>query len=96
MSQLTLDLHHTLGKDEVIRRVKDEIEKLRSSVASLQDQWEDNVLAFSAEAMGMKISGSLEIEETIVRIKVDLPMAAFMFKGMIEKRIRDELGGLLK
>ena len=95
MAQLSIELPHTLGKEDVIQRVKAECEKLRPSVTDLQDEWVDNILNFRFEAMGMKVSGSLEILDTLVRIRIDLPMAALMFKGMIEKRIRAEVGGLL-
>ena len=45
--------------------------------------------------MGMAVSGTVAVEQQCVRLAVDLPFAALFAKGMIEDRIRHELGKLL-
>ena len=45
--------------------------------------------------MGFKVGGTLAVEDTAANIDVDLPLAAMMVKGMIEQRVRQELGTVL-
>jgi len=64
-------------------------------VSELSEEWDGNTLSFGFKAMGMKVSGTLGVEPSQVRLAADLPLAAMMFKGKIEQRVREELDGLL-
>ena len=43
----------------------------------------------------MAISGTVAVEEKMVRLATELPLAAMFFKTAIESRIRQEVGALL-
>ena len=47
------------------------------------------------KVMGMKVNGQVEFADDEVLIKADLPMAAAIFRGMIEQQIRSRLEAVL-
>lgn len=65
---------------------------LHGQVTDVHEQWDDQGnLSFAFQAMGMKISGQLETDETSVVLNGQLPFAALPFRGMIEQQIHDKL-----
>jgi len=95
MPRLSMQIPHTLGREEATRRIKELIPKAREHVSDLDEHWQDHTLAFQFKAMGFKVGGTLAIEETTANVDVDLPLAAVMVKGTIEQRVRQELGTVL-
>ena len=100
MPKLNMETPHALARDEVIRRLNEKISDAKdtygSQVTDLHEQWNDDTLSFSFGAVGMKIAGTVAVEDSAVILDAELPMAAMMFKGMIEGRIREELCALLE
>ncbi len=43
----------------------------------------------------MNVSGTLVVEEAAVKLDAQLPLAAVIFRGMIEQQIREELQRVL-
>ncbi len=95
MPKLSVDVAHTLGREEAVKRLDGQIGRARAAAGDLQTEWHDNVLSFRAEAMGAKIAGTLTIEDSTVHVEADLPLAAIMIKAMIAERVRQELSGVL-
>jgi putative polyhydroxyalkanoate system protein len=99
MSQLTMETSHNLGRDEAARRLKEKFGAVRQRYAShvndLKETWVDHTLSFGFKAMGMGVTGTVYVEDASVRLDAQLPMAAMLFKGSIERQIRQELDGLL-
>jgi hypothetical protein len=99
MPQITMDAPHSLGRDEALKRLRDKFDSVRSTFGSqvrdLNEEWTDHTLNFSFNAMGMGVRGTVKVEDSAVKLKADLPLAAAFFKGAIEKRLRSELGDLL-
>ena len=99
MAQLSLDVSHSLGQDEAARRFKERLAAARSEyhdqLSDFQEQWQDHTLSFAFRAMGLAISGNLAVEPHTVRLRASLPLAILVFKSVIEKRIREEVGQLL-
>jgi hypothetical protein len=100
MPKLNVEVPHTLGRDEAARRLKQQFDLARgaygSYVSDLQEQWnDDHTLTFGFKAMGMKVAGTLAVEDALVRVLVELPLAAMMIKGTIEQRTRQELTQIL-
>ena len=99
MPRLTMETSHALGQEEAARRLKEKFETVRrehgAQVSGLQEEWTDHTFSFGFTSMGMKVEGRVEVTDDAVRLESKLPMAAAMFKGMIETRIRGELGDLL-
>ncbi len=99
MARLTMDVSHQLGLEEALRRLRDKLESVRDQfggqVSDFREEWCDNELAFHFSAVGMQIAGKVSVEPANVKVAADLPFAAAMFKGLIEKRVRDELDAVL-
>lgn len=99
MPRMEMSIPHKLGREEALRRVKDKadfLQKTYGAQASQSDQeWKDNVLTFTIQAMGMRVPGSVTVDEAEVRLAADLPLMAMAFKGVAERRVRDELEQML-
>jgi len=99
MPRFAMEVGHTLGQEEAARRLKDKFNSVKeehgSQVKDLKDQWAGNTFSFGFQAMGMKVEGTVSVEEDRVALDARLPLAAMMLRGKIEARIREELGNLL-
>jgi len=99
MPRLTLEVPHSLGLDEAMRRLKDKFAAARAehegSVSNFREEWRDHTFSFAFHAMGMGVSGTVAVEPDQVKVLADLPFAAAFFKGAIEQRLRQEVGVLL-
>ncbi len=95
MPRLSLQIPHTLDREEAVRRIKEQIPKVRGHVTDLDEQWQDHTLNFHFKTMGFKIGGTLAVEDKAANLDVDLPLAAMMIKGTIEQKVREGLGTLL-
>jgi len=99
MPRLTMETSHTLGQEEATRRLTEKFDGVRrkygSQVSSLHEEWTGHTLAFGFKSLGMKVEGTVEVGTDCVKLDTKLPITAAMFKGMIEKKIRAELGDLL-
>jgi hypothetical protein len=99
MPQLTLEVPHNLGRDEATRRLKEKFdfarETFKGQVSDLHEEWKDQTLTFGFKAVGMAVSGTVAVEDALVRLTAELPWAAMLAKGMIEQRARQELGQVL-
>lgn len=100
MKQLEVRVPHSLGKDEVRRRLDRAVVKARDEyadkVGAIEANWQgDDVLAVAVDVMGVQIDGELEVlvEELLVRLEV--PAMASLFAGRIRDGIQERLGGLL-
>lgn len=99
MPSLKMETPHTLGKQEAARRLKEKFSVVRgafqSHVSDVVEAWDGDEFRFGFKALGMQVAGTVVVGECDVKVNADLPLAALMFKGAIEKQIRDELGELL-
>jgi len=99
MPRVTLETPHALDQEEAVKRLKKKSDVVKeafgSQVNDLRDEWNGNTLSFAFKVLGMSVSGTLEVEASLVRLVANLPLAAMMFKGKIEQQAREELGALL-
>jgi hypothetical protein len=99
MPQLLLDIPHSLGQEEATRRLKEKFAAAQSQyqgqVSNYREEWQDHTFSFGFHALGMAVTGTVAVAEKNVKLTTTLPLAAAMFKGAIEKRIRQEMGDLL-
>jgi putative polyhydroxyalkanoate system protein len=95
MPKLSLQVPHSLGREEATRRIKQHAAKAAEKATDLKEQWQDHTLTFRFKAMGFGVSGNLVVEDAAVKVNVDLPLAAAMIKGMIEERLRQQFAGVL-
>jgi hypothetical protein len=99
MPHITLDVSHSLGQEEAVRRIKDKLAAARtehqSRLSHFHEEWRDHGFAFAFQAMGMSVRGNVAIEDARVKMDADLPLAAALFRGAIESRLRREIDELL-
>lgn len=99
MPKLSLEVSHVLGQAEAAKRLKAKFAAVRaqyqSQVKELREEWLDHNFSFAFQTMGMDVSGTIAVEPEKVCLAANLPFAAMLFKGMIEQRIRQEVGNLL-
>lgn len=95
MPSLTISVPHSLGAEEAATRLKSLFSKLKEQHAdkmkNLEEKWEGNRLDYAFSTFGFNIKGDLNVEPGEVKVNGSLPFAAMMFKGQIEKSVRDEL-----
>ncbi len=99
MPSYHVSVPHFLGAAAARARLDKFLEDVRRDYAAhLSDvggAWTANSLDFRFQTSGMPISGKLLVEETSVQVSGQLPLMASIFRGRIEKTIRDELTKLL-
>ena len=95
MPGFATEVTHGLGKDEALQRLKAFVEQMRqqygAEVATVQGQWNDNVLDFSLRTFGLTITGNLTVGDALARVAGHLPLAALPFRGKIERSIASQL-----
>lgn len=100
MPQFNLSVPHTLGKDGAKERLAHYAEKVEErfgdQVKNLEQSWDGDNLNFGFSTYGIKIDGSMAVEEDKVVINGNLPFTAMMFKGKIESGLREQLTRMLK
>ena len=91
MPKIQLTVDHNLGQEAAKARIASLIADSRSRfaghVSNVAESWNGHVDSFSFDAMGLAISGSLEVQPARVLIEVNLPWAAYPLKGRIENEI---------
>lgn len=99
MPKLSVSVPHTLSQEEATRRLQghfqEAFQKFQDHVQDYEEQWEGNRLQFRFTTFGFGIQGNVNSDPSEVRVNADLPLAAMMFKGMIEQQIREELSRAL-
>lgn len=99
MPKLSLSVPHNLGVEEAARRLKERFDAVKAehggAVRDFDEQWDGQTLRCRFQAMGLKVAGSVTAHPASVEVEAELPLAAAMFKGLIESRVREELGKLL-
>jgi hypothetical protein len=91
MPKINLSVAHQLGQEMAKNRITGLIADSRSrfagQVSQVTESWSGYVDAFSFDAMGFSGSGKLEVQPAQVLIEMDVPWAAYPFKGRIESEI---------
>ncbi|QFU17853.1 polyhydroxyalkanoic acid system family protein [Microvirga thermotolerans] len=91
---LIVSIPHNLGKVEATRRLHGGLTRLKSQfgdkIASIEENWSGDRMAFRVGALGQTIAGHLDVMEDQVRVEVQLPwilaMVAEKAKGFIQKQ----------
>lgn len=96
---ITVNIPHNLGRAEARRRIERGFGELGGSLpgggfAQLQQSWSGDTMNFSAQVMGQNISGTIDVLESAVDLKLVLPPFLAMLAGKIKGRIQQK-GALL-
>ncbi len=100
---MRVEIPHTLGKDEVRRRLATRTETAQSKASALigspltltLDWIDQDHLAVNATVMGYTIPTTMEVGETTLVFDVTIPPGLGFARGMIETAIRDRGNTLL-
>lgn len=94
MSDLSLNIPHTLPKEEAVTRIKQLLTKLKEeqkdNISDLKEEWNGDKGNFSFSAKGFNLSGTLQVNDSNVEIHSALPMAVSFFKGAIASMITEK------
>jgi len=99
MPKLSVAVAHELGQEQASAKLKGEASQLQEAFSGqysdYEETWEDHQLAFRFTTFGFNVKGTVSVEPSEVRVDLDLPIAAMMFKGVIEERIRGKMEEML-
>jgi hypothetical protein len=91
MPKISLSVAHQLSQEEAKNRIAgliaDSRDRFAGQVSQVAESWNGYVDAFSFHAMGFSVTGQLDVQAAQVLIELDLPWAAYPFKGRIENEI---------
>ena len=95
-----VDIPHSLGREEAKRRLSSRLGDLPShipgGIADVKSQWigEDR-LTLELTAMAQRIAATIDVEDTRLRVTLELPMMLGFFAGAITAAVREQGGKLL-
>src|ERR1051325_7996936 len=96
---LTIDLPHKIGLEEARRRIERNMGRLADHVpggAQVSSRWSGNRLDLDIGAMGQQVAAEIDVQETLIRLRVTLPPALAFFSGVLEPLIRKQAGAMLE
>lgn len=84
---MKFEIPHSLGKAEAKRRIENGLPALEKHIpggGAVASRWEaENRLALDISAMGQTIGVAIEVEESLIRGEIDIPMMLSMMSGAI-------------
>jgi hypothetical protein len=93
MPKITVKVNHTLDPAVAGERLKSTLDWVKASYqahySDLTEVWTESGLTYSFRAMGFSIKGGALVDADAVHVDADLPFAAMMFRGTIEKTLRE-------
>ena len=98
---IKVSIPHELPPAEVKRRLEEALADARAKHGALlrdaRETWSsDSQMDFSAQAMGQRITGSVQIEPAQVHVTVNLPMLLSIFASKLKPQIEAEGSKLLE
>jgi putative polyhydroxyalkanoate system protein len=95
MATIDITRSHTLPKDEAKKRAE-EFAKGMEAKLGLQWQWVGDIIRFDAPSGAAKgTKGEVDVSDTIVRVRIDLPFLLRMLKGTVESKVNEKLDAIL-
>ena len=96
---IDVDIPHKLGRDEAHRRIASNIHKLRDHIpggaSHVDSQWSGDRLNLVIKAMGQTAEAQIDVEETKVHCRIQLPGMLALFAAPIEAMLKAKGGDLL-
>lgn len=94
MPKLELKIPHALSKQEALSRIQrvlpELVEQHSDKISDLKETWSGNTGTFKFKLSGFKVSGTVDVEDSVVIISGDIPFLALPFKSQIENTIRQQ------
>ena len=99
MPRIEHAVSHNLGTEVATERIKklaaETKRQFGAMVSDLEESWSGNTATVKFRAMGMVVSGRFFVEPAVVRIELDIPLAALPFKRRIEEVVLTEAKAVL-
>ena len=94
-----MSIPHRLGAEEAKQRIARLITETRGkfggTVSDVEESWTENRGTIRFKAMGFSVSGSLDVQPSLVNVEINLPFAALPFKSRIESELSGKAKELL-
>lgn len=92
-------IKHDLSKMDAVKCSKNILESLRhehaEKITNVVEVWTENKSEFSFRFNNLSITGNIEVKTEQIEISGKLPLAAKLFKALIENTIKKEARKLL-
>lgn len=97
---MIIDIPHKLGREEAKRRLKSRIGDLSNHIpggaADVRTAWPtEDRMTLAVDAMGQSVNTVLDVNETHIKLQLQLPAMLSFMSGTIEKAIRAGAGKVL-
>ena len=96
---IVVTISHQLGREEAKRRLDNGLGYIRGQLAafagSIDCNWTGYRLDFGLTAMRQRIVGRIDIEDSVVRVELGLPLLLSLLSEGIISRVRREGSRLL-
>jgi hypothetical protein len=91
---ITLTIPHELGRAEARRRIDDGFAGLTRHLGvvagAVTQTWTGDRLSFGFSALGQHVSGTVEVEDALVKLELLLPNLLAALAGRLKGRLRSE------
>ena len=99
MPDMIVTVSHQLSRDEALRRLQTVIAQTKAQYSDkfndLNDTWNGYVGTFQISAQNQVVTGTLNVNQSDVKVQATLPFVTWFFKSEIESRLREELTKIL-
>ena len=92
---ITITIPHKLSRHEARTRVQDSVDRFKQQLTSaglgqVTHQWADDQLNLHASALGQAVTGRIHVNDSDLKIEVDLPGILGAFADKLAGRLRRE------
>lgn len=96
---INVDLPHQLGREEARRRIAGNFHKLRDHIPGgathIDEQWSGDRLDLTIHAMGQSVEAVIDVEDSKVHCRIQLPGMLALFAAPIEAMLKAKGSDLL-
>lgn len=89
---IDVDLPHQLGREEARRRIATNMHKLEEHIpggaSHVDSHWSGDRLTLNVHAMGQSVEALIDVDETKVHCRIQLPGMLALFAGPIESMLK--------
>ena len=90
--KITVNVPHKHTQTEARQRIDQGFGKVQEQIAGkgveVEQRWTGDRMDFVARAMGQKITGNLQVQESQIAIEVDLPWMLKALSGTVQEKLR--------
>lgn len=91
---ITVSIPHELGRSEARRRIDDGFASFSQHMGAvagvLSRSWTGDRLSFAFAALGQKVTGTIDVEDSFIRLEVLLPNLLAIMADKVKGRLRKE------